>query len=412
MSDEINEAEAYIREHVKIAILPVLEPGKDKSSEKRRNKLVDDKRMNVWLQVFTDTTLANRNSYEQLETIGDKVIGFQFMKYAIEWKPDLTPDQLTNLLSYYASNKLQAKILKKFEYTGPDEELTTFFDQGTGCFYMDESSGATVTDGIIADLFEAIIGGIVQAGNSIENGLGDLYSYRWYRYMMKVGGDLTKLSEKHFAKADDEYVKTMFSGFDFYMDKKNIYGPKGVKIETSDPIRASGKTITKIQAKATLPSGVVKFLNSLSDDLYPPEYKNKLEGSSIILAESEGKTKEDAVSKVAQAALSTLRKEYGITPENLLKMKSELDVKTLLEDKVTSAPYKKISKYMTKNGMQRMEIKNLPKHKIEGNTVALQITAYSMDLEKSVVLFTKIYKDEGSVYQMRKQILVDYAMTL
>lgn len=411
MTDVITEGLEYIREHVELAILPVIEPGEDKLSAKRRSKLIDDKRMNVWLQVFTDTTLADRNSYEQLETLGDKAIGFQFMKYAIEWKPNLTPDQLTNLLSYYASNKLQAKILKKFQYDGPDGEPTTFFDQSTGCFYMDEASGATMTDGIIADLFEAIIGGIVQAGNSIENGLGDIYSYRWYRYMMKVGGTLTKLSEKHFAKADDEYIKTMFSGFDFYMDKYNIYNVKGVKIETSNPIRANRGTVTKIQAKATLPSGVVKFLKLLGDDLYPAEYKSKLTGASILLAESEGKTKEDTVSKVAEAALAVLKREYGITPEILLKMKSELDVKTLLEDDVTSEPYTKISKYMNKNGMEKMEIKNLTKHKIEGNTVALQITAYSMDLEKSVVLFTKIYKNEGSVYQMRKQILVDYAKT-
>ena len=67
------------------------------------DKLVDDESMKTWVKVFTSKDYSPNidENYEVLELLGDKLLGYLYVKYMIASYPDLNQSQLSVLGNYY-----------------------------------------------------------------------------------------------------------------------------------------------------------------------------------------------------------------------------------------------------------------------------------------------------------------------
>jgi dsRNA-specific ribonuclease len=86
------------------------------AKEETINKIVNSKTLPMWKKAFTHETIDLNDNYEQLETIGDRVLELVFLKYLLRKFPDLTPQEITELKSKYMSKIYQGTTSRKLGF--------------------------------------------------------------------------------------------------------------------------------------------------------------------------------------------------------------------------------------------------------------------------------------------------------
>jgi hypothetical protein len=80
------------------------------------NKIINPKTLPMWKKAFTHETIDLNDNYEQLETIGDRVLELTFLKYLLRKFPDLSPQEITELKSKYMSKMYQGTTSRKLGF--------------------------------------------------------------------------------------------------------------------------------------------------------------------------------------------------------------------------------------------------------------------------------------------------------
>jgi dsRNA-specific ribonuclease len=86
------------------------------AKEETIQKIVNTSTLPMWKKAFTHETIDLNDNYEQLETIGDRVLELTFLKYLLRKFPDLTPQEITELKSKYMSKIYQGTTSRKLGF--------------------------------------------------------------------------------------------------------------------------------------------------------------------------------------------------------------------------------------------------------------------------------------------------------
>ena len=79
-------------------------------------KIINSNTLSMWKKAFTHETIDLNDNYEQLETIGDRVLELCFLKYLLRKFPDLSPQEITELKSKYMSKIYQGTTSRKLGF--------------------------------------------------------------------------------------------------------------------------------------------------------------------------------------------------------------------------------------------------------------------------------------------------------
>jgi hypothetical protein len=120
-------------------------------------KIVNTKTLPMWKKAFTHETIDLNDNYEQLETIGDRVLELTFLKYLLRKFPDLTPQEITELKSKYMSKIYQGTTSRKLGF-------------GDWIRVGDDISSIS----ILEDVFESFFGALFEISDQV---LGDGAGY-------------------------------------------------------------------------------------------------------------------------------------------------------------------------------------------------------------------------------------------
>lgn len=114
--------------------------------------------MNIaeWMKAFTSITYDVNNNYEQLETLGDKLLKSIFNVYLIGRYPNLTSFEITNLEQAYMSHYQQQMFARLYKL----DELIRI------------DPPEALTNKIREDVFESVIGALFNCSERIVKGLG------------------------------------------------------------------------------------------------------------------------------------------------------------------------------------------------------------------------------------------------
>jgi hypothetical protein len=80
------------------------------------HKIINSNTLLMWKKAFTHETIDLNDNYEQLETIGDRVLELCFLKYLLRKFPDLSPQEITELKSKYMSKIYQGTTSRKLGF--------------------------------------------------------------------------------------------------------------------------------------------------------------------------------------------------------------------------------------------------------------------------------------------------------
>jgi ribonuclease-3 len=80
------------------------------------HKIINSNTLSMWKKAFTHETIDLNDNYEQLETIGDRVLELCFLKYLLRKFPDLSPQEITELKSKYMSKIYQGTTSRKLGF--------------------------------------------------------------------------------------------------------------------------------------------------------------------------------------------------------------------------------------------------------------------------------------------------------
>jgi dsRNA-specific ribonuclease len=393
--------EKNLRIAIKRNIIPVLIPDAETNEvqKHRAELLVDEQRMLLWSQIFTDSAVSEI-CYEPYESYGDKIANQLVVKWIMRNEPTVQPDQINSLVSHYASNKVQGDLMKKFTVVRKirgEERLENFIEA-----YMrkpEKKTGMVVTQSIQADMYEALLGGICTAGDSIVDGLGMIYAALWFEHIFV----------KNIPKPDMQYSRgkassillELFSRFEFY-------NTKSIKLDVNykDQITKKGQsTKSNVSYIISFSSSVRNFLSGLSYELF--RYSQQLPVAGTTIGEATAPNKAEAREEASVAALNYLDENLGITPEWAASVKNTLDMQTIEQDPILNDAYKTILNYVQGDGYQKIRFKNIGKHSIEGNVQGIQIVGEAKD-GRTKVFFTRAY-EEGSRYEVRRNAIADFA---
>lgn len=389
-------------------IIPRIEPGEDELGKQRAKMLVDEQRMPIWEQTLTDSAVSGK-SYEPIETYGDGIVKPFVIKHALTTFPGIQPEEINNLVSHYVSNPLQGMLMKKFVITRRITGQAPYEDTFVNAYLLraDPKTNLVLTDAIYADLYEAMIGAICLAGDSITNGLGMVYAERWFNFIFVQN---VVMEERYKYGLASSLAINLFNRFDFYhtVDADGSEHSPGKLIFTHQNMQDKLTTRSWVEQKVTFSLRLINFLNSLDKGLFPLRYKNKLPKSpGEIFVQAESDTKEEAREEAAAKALQKLKTEFGIDQAWISKVKNVLDKKAIEADPAFAASYRKAEAWVFDQGYKNMRFKALGKHSKEGNKEGIQIIVDDTETGYTEVVFSKLY-EKGSRYVVRKDAIRDF----
>ena len=230
-------------------------------------KLVSDEAMKVWKVAFTHETYNPNNgeNYEELEKLGDKVIGLNFTLYLMEAFPGITKKELSELSNYYLSKPELARISSKLH-------LANWL-----------RSPIKKDIDINEDIFESLFGALFLIGDKVlKRGAGNLLCQRLlYQIFEKEDIDIEKVSK---GKPKTQVIELF---------KKAGWGQVITEWDENNKIYR------------------VKFTQQAVKDLKKMGYQISPDN---ILAEAEGITKTSAEEEAFKRALNILNSQ-GFTRE-------------------------------------------------------------------------------------------------
>lgn len=141
------------------------------------NRIVNQTTLPMWKKAFTHETIDLNDNYEQLETIGDRVLELCFLKYLLRKFPDLSPQEITELKSKYMSKIYQGTTSRKL---------------GFGDWIRVGNDISSIS--ILEDVFESFFGALFEiADNIIGDGVGYVLSLKFLTLIFEdVKFDLSK----------------------------------------------------------------------------------------------------------------------------------------------------------------------------------------------------------------------------
>jgi len=380
-------------------IVPIIEP----DNQERQDALISDHNMRIWAACFTDSSVSDEASYETLESYGDKIANKNVVKKCLRQFPDIRPDEINSLVSYYAANAIQGRLMKNYTITVDNGEIAlvdAFLRKAPS------STGIVITKAIYADLYEAILGAIEAAGDEIVDGLGLIYSTRWFEHIFNR--TYPELDRKHGRGQASNVLKNLFSRFDFYTEAKGL---ENGGIDFSKMTTKVGKTTqSKIKYTATFTQALINFLKGLDDSDFPRSYKRSLPSKDRVIAEAVASDNKKAREKVSDNVLDYLEEKFGIDEEWATNLKRKLDMQAVEQDREVSEQYKRVLRYTTVQGYTTIFFKTLSKHTKEGNRQGIQIVGRDSQ-GRTKVFFTHVY-EEGDKYKVRKDAIRDFARSL
>lgn len=303
----------------------------------------------IWNEAFTSPLMSDSN-YERLEFRGDLVVGDIVGDILFTNYPDMDPEELTGMKTHYVSNEVQGHLLKKYH-----PELIEF---------LLHDPSLLVTEEMIADLYEALVGAMHMAGNQALPGSGYMWSQRWVR-----GLYLREGLDRKWAKGDAvNELEKIFSRFDYkYNLPKPSYKTEGpLKIKTP-----SGREEQRMYVKVRLPEKTVAFLKDPQIRQYLPE-KAKLNidelNANVVLGSGEDKVKPKAKLIASENALKELKDRFGINSEWASDAKTKIDLEFMDEQLRVRLKAK-----LAKQGYKSISVRKQHKMEIDGNRTVLKL---------------------------------------
>lgn len=143
-----------------------------------RQLFTSDASMPYWVRVFTHYTYNYMVNYEELEKLGDSLLGSAFIDYVWRYDPTMRADEVNNLKARYVSKQFQAAvsdILGLAKYLRHDQ--------------------STIDVDMREDLMEAFAGGLFRVANMQQDGLGYSVVFNFvvavYKYVDNFDPSLT-----------------------------------------------------------------------------------------------------------------------------------------------------------------------------------------------------------------------------
>ena len=270
-------------------------------------------------------------------------------------------------------------------------------------FLPDKSVGAKLTDSIYADMFEAIMGGLYMIGDSILDGLGDIYCRRWFNHIYV--SRYPEFDASAFEGNAKSIVETLFSRFAFYI--KGSKTQPAVSYESIDVDDKKKVGVRSVKGWYELGPNLITFLKNYARTSGEKKVANIAKYEAEITM-NEGGQAPDVKLEASVRLLRWLKEECGIDVAWAERVKSELDAKELQKDPELSNMYEIIRNYLRKLGLSsNFYFKTLAKHSPAGKSVGIQIQTADKE-GNDRVLFTRIY-EVGLVYEARKLIVKDFA---
>lgn len=383
-------------------IARVIEPDPE-----RRKLIFDKQRMEIWREVFTDPALSLR-SYEPYELPGDKKTNELIVMRAIKMHPQATEAAITNLLAYYGSNlQVLAPIMKGYfinvEVRRPTGLVTVKKNIVKDFMFLpDPKTGATLTDAIYADMFEAIMGGIYIIGESILRGLGDIYCSRWFDHIYV--GKHPEFDISHFQGNATQIVETLLSRFSYYV---KAGGKRLVQYKNVDKDVDGDEGVRNVTGWYEVSKELTDYISALDSKIAGEKVKNfRLYQPNIT--QVTGGLADEVKLESSRLFLDWLNNVCGINVEWAEKVKSYLDAQVIAMDPKLREDVAAIERYLARKNLSKDFFFNkLAKHSVTGKKTGIRILSTDNDGQKRV-LFTRIIPT-GSTYVARMEIIKKFA---
>jgi dsRNA-specific ribonuclease/alkylated DNA repair dioxygenase AlkB len=143
---------------------------------RRKNLILGDNGANMqmyWMRAFTHYSMNEPRKptidYEELELLGDRVMGLQFTDYIVDTLGYLDKGSMSHLKNFYMSRQFQPTLTLKIE-------LQKYIR-----IKSPEGSGIILDNGILTDLIEAFFGALYRAAPN--RAIGAEYTYRFMKYL-------------------------------------------------------------------------------------------------------------------------------------------------------------------------------------------------------------------------------------
>lgn len=306
----------------------------------------------LWAEAFISDTRSTIN-YQRLENLGDVFAKAIVSDLLHRTFTNMTPDQSTNAMGYFITNKFQGDILDRLT----DKIVTHVeFDRDTYIPYNVEYTKGTISDLLLIDnsivhsieiddrrdLYESIFACIQWSGQSVSRGIG----WEWCeKFVEKVftpylTPEMFKVFSKSYTLAS---VDQIFERF--------VHGTNGDKTAIGAPYSKSDKQITggrgsSIVTTISMSPGSIAFFKSNPILRYIEGNDNKERfiqfGSNVkagdVFVVATALRKEDSKVAAATLALEKLEKEFGITQEWASRAKDMYDLEDFSSASGNNAP--------------------------------------------------------------------------
>jgi dsRNA-specific ribonuclease len=249
------------------------------AKEETINKIVNVNTLPMWKKAFTHETIDLNDNYEQLETIGDRVLELVFLKYLLRKFPDLSPQEITELKSKYMSKIYQGTTSRKL---------------GFGDWIRVGNDISSIS--ILEDVFESFFGALFEISDmEIGDGVG---------YVMAL-----------------KFLTMIFSDVEFDLSKAQGHPRSQIK-EILEMLKLDPE-ITEPVATEKGTNVTIRISNETHDELVALEKMDK--NSSNVIGVGFGPYKTNAVNLAYSNALEYLE-SLGITRKWAEQQKELLDL--------------------------------------------------------------------------------------
>lgn len=126
-----------------------------------------ENRKRYWVPSIINESYNVENNYEQLETLGDKVLGSTFAIYLMSKMPKITSESLNNIGDYYMSKYHQSIFCQEL---GLSNWIFSLFPLQTN---------------IYEDVFESFSGAVYLASENARRGLGSILLYKFIEILFE-----------------------------------------------------------------------------------------------------------------------------------------------------------------------------------------------------------------------------------
>lgn len=330
----------------------------------------NDNMDNIWIPVFTQEGYPDSLSYESFEKIGDNVMETIFATKLKSFKPNITPDQLNDMINTYLSTTYQSNFVMSKKW---NTYIRTKF----------------ITDNKTAeDLLEAIFGGLYLVGEKIQIGLGNILA--------------------------NGLMNVFMEGVDYNMDVMRIKSPKTLIIEIFEDylllkqpyLNMNNNNKTKLwNIKLIMDEHSTEHINSIIKYFNEQDNQNRKMLDKVI-GTYNGKNKKEGELEVYKQAVNLLY-SIGFTIDWLsiykINIKSQTDpLLKLALDKARENGFISIE-FSLKVIKNNMVYKYMNGVKEDGSKQFLEDIVVSMGYNKIIdtLLLSKYlgYKEESIIYE-------------